>query len=233
MFTATVTGTDADGQRQLHGRRGFDLELRRGEPGRGSGNSRTAACTTTTLAVATHSITAKYSGDANNATSTSAVISETITGTPAALVPKVAFTLSNTLLIAPQTVTITATATETGGTIAKVSLYLNGAKLADLTDVAVHVHHRRRWRPARTMFYATATDLAGHRDVDADAERRGDLRSAAGGTHGRQHLAPAQPGDVRRLAGRSGEGAEHGHPGLDRQPVRCSRCRAIRTRSTT
>ena len=64
--------------------------------------------------------------------------------------PKVAFTLSNTLVIAPSTVTITATATETGGTIAKVSLYLNGAKLADLTDVALHVHHRGICRPALT-----------------------------------------------------------------------------------
>ncbi len=156
-FTATVTGTNPtgsvnfmDGLTSISNCAVVNLT--------GSGNSRTAACTTATLAVATHSITAKYSGDAGNVTSTSAVLTETITGTPPALVPKVAFTLSNTLVIAPSTVTITATATETGGTIAKVSLYLNGVKLTDL--VKSPYTFTTAALPAGThVIYATATDL--------------------------------------------------------------------------
>ena len=108
----------------------------------------------------THGVAAKYSGDIGNASSTSATISETITGVPAPLVPKVAFTLSSTLIVAPQTVTINATATETGGTITKVSLYLNGAKLADLA--ASPYTFTTAALPAGThMIYATATDALG------------------------------------------------------------------------
>ncbi|HQR10107.1 MAG TPA: DUF1800 family protein [Casimicrobiaceae bacterium] len=126
----------------------------------GTGNSRIAQCSTTTLAVGTIAIVAKYSGDANNAASTSATLNQTITGAAAALVPRVAFSLSNTLVVAPQAVTITATATETGGTIARVSLYLNGAKLADLT--ASPYTFTTTALPAGThAIYATATDLLG------------------------------------------------------------------------
>ena len=45
----------------------------------GTGNSRTAACTTSSLAVGTHPITASYAGDAGNAASTSAALSQVIT----------------------------------------------------------------------------------------------------------------------------------------------------------
>jgi hypothetical protein len=47
----------------------------------GSGNSRTAACSTSALTAATHSITAAYGGDAGNAASTSAVLSQVVNGT--------------------------------------------------------------------------------------------------------------------------------------------------------
>jgi hypothetical protein len=161
---------------------------------------------------------AKYSGDAKNATSTSATISETITGAPAALVPKVAFTLSNTLLIAPQTVTITATATETGGTIAKVSLYLDGVKLADLT-ASPYTFTTPALGMGTHQVYATATDLLGTvtstltqnvvaisgpppvASIDANIWRL--LNQATFGA--------SQAG--------SGEGQGNGHHGLDRQPV--------------
>ncbi len=158
-FTATVSGNAPtgsvnfiDGSNSITNCGAINLT--------GSGNSKTAVCTTSTLSVATHSIFARYSGDANNLVSTSAAISETITGTPAALVPKVAFTLSNTLLIAPSTVTITATATETGGTIARVSLYLNGAKLADLLT-APYTFTTAALPAGTHMIYATATDALG------------------------------------------------------------------------
>jgi uncharacterized protein (DUF1800 family) len=159
-FTATVTGTSPTGSVNFMDGAGSISGCAVVNLAAGSGNSRTAACTTTTLTVATHGIAAKYSGDAANLTSTSNTISETITGTPPALVPKVVFTLSNTLIVAPQTVTITATATETGGTISKVSLYLNGATLADLT-VAPYAFTTTALPVGTHMFYATATDAVG------------------------------------------------------------------------
>ncbi len=159
-FTATVTGNAPTGSVNFMDGTGSISNCAVVALAAGSGNSRTAACTTTTLTVGTHSIAAKYSGNATNATSTSATISETITGTPAALVPKVAFTLSNTLIVAPQSVTITATATETGGSITKVSLYLNGAKLADLTT-APYTFTTAALPAGTHMIYATATDALG------------------------------------------------------------------------
>ncbi len=160
-FTATVTGNAPTGSVNFMDGTGSISNCAVVALAAGSGNSRTAACTTTTLSVGTHSIAARYSGNATNATSTSTTISETITGTPAALVPKVAFTLSNTLIVAPQTVTITATATETGGSITKVSLYLNGAKLADLTT-SPYTFTTAALPVGTHMFYATATDAFGN-----------------------------------------------------------------------
>ncbi len=160
MFTATVTGAAPTGSVNFTDGAGSIANCAVVNLAAGSGNSRTATCTTTTLAVGTHSIAAKYSGDANNKTSTSATISETIIGAPAALVPKVAFSLSSTLLIAPQPVTITATATETGGTIAKVSLYLDGVKLTDLAT-APYTFTTPALAAGTHQIYATATDLLG------------------------------------------------------------------------
>jgi uncharacterized protein (DUF1800 family) len=57
-------------------------------------------------------------------------------------------------------VTITATATETGGSISKVSLYLNGAKLADLTT-APYTFTTAALPVGTHMIYATATDAFG------------------------------------------------------------------------
>jgi uncharacterized protein (DUF1800 family) len=159
-FTATVNGNLPTGSVNFMDGAGSIANCAVVALAAGSGNSRTAACTTTTLSVGTHSIAARYSGDSANLTSTSNTISETITGTPPALVPSVAFTLSNTLIVAPQTVTITATATEAGGTISKVSLYLNGAKLADLT-ASPYTFTTTALGVGTHMIYATATDALG------------------------------------------------------------------------
>ncbi|MGH3521901.1 MAG: Ig-like domain repeat protein, partial [Mycobacterium sp.] len=76
-FTATVAGTNPtgsvnfkDGASSIAGCSAIALA--------GSGNSRTAACTTSALSVATHSITGVYGGDAANATSTSAALSQVV-----------------------------------------------------------------------------------------------------------------------------------------------------------
>jgi hypothetical protein len=76
-FTATVVGSNPtgsvnfkDGASSISGCSAVALA--------GSGNSRTAACSTSTLTAATHSITAAYSGDAGNNASASAVLSQVV-----------------------------------------------------------------------------------------------------------------------------------------------------------
>lgn len=84
VFTATVNGVSPTGS----------VQFKAGATNIGSAvnvnNSGVAQYTTSSLSVATHSITAVYAGDANNAGSTSAAISQSITGSP-----------SNTGAIAP------------------------------------------------------------------------------------------------------------------------------------
>ena len=77
-LTATVTGSAPtgsvnfkDGASSITGCSAVALT--------GSGNSRTAACTTSSLAVGTHSITAAYAGDANNTATTSSALSQVVT----------------------------------------------------------------------------------------------------------------------------------------------------------
>ncbi len=76
-FTATVTATAptgtvnfTDGGVSIAGCSAVALA--------GSGNTRTAACSTSTLSVATHSIVANYSGDAGNVPSASAALSQVV-----------------------------------------------------------------------------------------------------------------------------------------------------------
>jgi hypothetical protein len=76
-FTATVTGVNPtgtvnfkDGATSIAGCSAVAVA--------GSGNSRTAVCTTNALAAGTHSILASYSGDAANATSSSAALAQTV-----------------------------------------------------------------------------------------------------------------------------------------------------------
>ncbi|HEY8683039.1 MAG TPA: Ig-like domain repeat protein, partial [Rhodanobacter sp.] len=76
-FTATVTGTNptgsvalTDGGNAISGCTGLALT--------GSGNARTAACTTSALSQGTHSIVAAYAGDAGNAGSSSSPLSQLV-----------------------------------------------------------------------------------------------------------------------------------------------------------
>ncbi len=77
MFTATVAGSNPtgsvnfkDGASSITGCSAVALT--------GSGNSKTAQCTTSSLTAATHSITAAYGGDAGNTASTSAALSQVV-----------------------------------------------------------------------------------------------------------------------------------------------------------
>ena len=49
----------------------------------GTGNTRTATCATSALAIGTHAISARYAGDAGNASSSSAVLSQVVIGSTA------------------------------------------------------------------------------------------------------------------------------------------------------
>jgi len=76
-FTATVTGTTpsgtvnfADGGTSLAGCAAVALT--------GSGNTRTATCSTSALTVGSHSIVASYGGDAGNAASSSAPVAQVV-----------------------------------------------------------------------------------------------------------------------------------------------------------
>jgi hypothetical protein len=79
-FTATVAGSNPtgsvvfkDGANAMSGCTAVALA--------GSGNSKTATCSTSGLSAATHSITASYGGDAGNAGSNSATLSQVVNAT--------------------------------------------------------------------------------------------------------------------------------------------------------
>ena len=84
-FTASVTGNAptgnvafTDGGSAISGCAAAALS--------GSGNTRTAACSTASLAAGTHSIVAAYAGDAANAASTSSALSQTVNSVAVSLV---------------------------------------------------------------------------------------------------------------------------------------------------
>jgi hypothetical protein len=88
-FTATVSGSAptgtvvfSDGATAVAGCTAVALV--------GSGNARTATCATAALAVGTHTITAKYAGDAANTTSTSPGLAQSVTSTTTTTVTNVA-----------------------------------------------------------------------------------------------------------------------------------------------
>jgi hypothetical protein len=77
-FTATVAGSNPSGSVGFADS-GSTLTNCGNVTLTGSGNSRSATCTTSSLAVGTHSIVANYSGDAANAASSSPALSQVIT----------------------------------------------------------------------------------------------------------------------------------------------------------
>ncbi|HZP89019.1 MAG TPA: Ig-like domain-containing protein [Burkholderiales bacterium] len=81
-FTATVTGSSPTGT-VAFASDGTTLSGCSAVSLGGSGNSRTAACSTSSLAVGTHSIVASYGGDTNNASSTSSSLSQVINSSQA------------------------------------------------------------------------------------------------------------------------------------------------------
>ncbi|MEO8507878.1 MAG: Ig-like domain repeat protein [Betaproteobacteria bacterium] len=121
-FTATVTGSAPTGTVAFR-ESGTPLTGCAAVALTGSGNTRTAACTTTTLAVGVHSIVAEYSGNAGNALSTSSPLSQSVkTATTTTLAS------SANPSVAGNSVTFTATVTGNAPTGA-VAFTDNGATL--------------------------------------------------------------------------------------------------------
>lgn len=79
MFTATVTGTNPTGSVNFTDS-GTSIAGCTAVLLTGAGNVRTAACGTSALSIGTHSIVANYGGDVGNAASSSAPLSQVITG---------------------------------------------------------------------------------------------------------------------------------------------------------
>jgi hypothetical protein len=78
-FTATVTGTAPTGSVNFKDG-ATSIASCAAVPLTGSGNARTAVCSTAALAAGSHGITAVYAGDAANLGSTSAVLTQTVNG---------------------------------------------------------------------------------------------------------------------------------------------------------
>jgi hypothetical protein len=76
-FTATVVGSNPTGSVNFKDG-ASSISGCSAVASAGSGNSRTAACSTSALTAATHSITAAYGGDAGNNASASAVLSQVV-----------------------------------------------------------------------------------------------------------------------------------------------------------
>ncbi|TMH14244.1 MAG: hypothetical protein E6H68_11760 [Betaproteobacteria bacterium] len=76
-FTATVTGTAPTGSVNFQDG-GISISGCATSAVSGAGNTRTASCTTSALAVGGHSIVGSYSGDAGNAASSSVVLSQVV-----------------------------------------------------------------------------------------------------------------------------------------------------------
>ena len=149
-FTATVAGTAPtgnvafkDGGTTLTGCSSVALT--------GSGNARTAACTTSTLAVGVHSMVADYSGDAGNGASSSAALSHTVKAVSTT-------TLASSLNPSTSGAAVTFTATVAGtGPTGNVAFTSDGAAIAGCTAVALSGSGNSRTAMCTTSALAVGT----------------------------------------------------------------------------
>ncbi len=152
-FTATVTGTAPtgtvnfmDGAASIAGCSAVALT--------GAGNSRTATCSTASLSVATHSITASYGGDAANNASTSAALSQVV---QAATAPTTT-TLASSLNPSTSGANVTFTATVTGSAPTGTVNFKDGAaSIAGCSAVALTGAGNSRTATCSTASLSVAT----------------------------------------------------------------------------
>ena len=134
-FTATVTGSDPGGTVRFTAN-GSSLGGCTAVALSGSGNTKSATCTSSALPIGTHSIAATYSGDAGNSTSASAPLLQVITSASgiASTTTLLASSSNPALLGANITFTATVTGSNPGGT---VRFTANGSSLSGCTAVAL------------------------------------------------------------------------------------------------
>ncbi len=157
-FTASVTGVAPtgtvnfkDGATSLVGCTAVALA--------GSGNTRTATCSTSALAAGTHSMTAAYGGDAGNVASTSSVFLQVVNASAVATSTTVATSLTPSTVGASVTFTATVTGTAPTGTVN----FKDGAtSIAGCAAVALAGSGN-----ARTATCATAALAAGTHSITA------------------------------------------------------------------
>ena len=151
-FTASVTGSSptgnvnfTDGESSIAGCAAVSLT--------GTGNTRSAQCSTSALTQGTHSIVASYGGDSGNAASVSASLSQVVNAGSGG-----GTKLASSLNPAPvkQSVTFTATVTGTNPT-GKVSFTSNGVAIAHCSPVALSGSGNSKTAKCVTTFTAVAT----------------------------------------------------------------------------
>ena len=131
-FIATVTGSSPtgtvsfkDGANSIGGCAAVSLS--------GSGNSRTAQCATSALAAGTHSVTASYSGDANNAASSSSALSQTVNAAGSTTSIATSLTPSNFGTSVTFTATVSGSAPTGSVNFRDASTSISGCAAATLT----------------------------------------------------------------------------------------------------
>src|SRR5213075_1804024 len=98
----------------------------------GTGNTRTASCSSSTLAAGSHSVVATYSGDATNASSSNAPLTQVIQAAATTT------TLTSSLNPAPVGSSVTFTANVSGtNPSGRVSFSADGSALSGCSTVAV------------------------------------------------------------------------------------------------
>jgi hypothetical protein len=134
-FTATVTGSDPGGAVHFTAN-GSSFSGCTGVALSGSGDTKSATCTSSSLPIGTHSIGAAYSGDAGNATSVSAPLSQVITSASgiASTTTLLGSSSNPAILGADITFTATVTGSNPGGA---VDFTANGSSLSGCTAVAL------------------------------------------------------------------------------------------------
>ncbi|HTP99779.1 MAG TPA: DUF1800 family protein [Casimicrobiaceae bacterium] len=112
----------------------------------------------------TYSVTAR-AYDSHGVTATSTAVTVTATANPAATLPRITLTLSNTLFSPGGVVTLSANASAVApNTVAKVSFFMNGSKLVDDTT-SPYSTTATLTNAGQYTFYALVTDSAGQTQI--------------------------------------------------------------------
>lgn len=183
-FTASVTGNAptgsvafSDGASTISGCTAVTLA--------GSGNTRTAQCSTSGLTAGTHSISAAYSGDVANASSASPALSQVVnSGTP----PGTVFNSVEIVSAPNSSVPVDALMSGSSATDADIAFITKGAGaiLADVPDNGVAGGNKRGqfatdFQRSRTYAYNVASGTAATISGGADNEASGLYATVVGG----------------------------------------------------